>query len=200
MIPQSSSVTGGNEVQPWRTSPTKVTEAMPPRPEFTATMVAQLREAAQKQRKANTAVGTPSVALADLPTMAEIKNGNLAEKVAFVRRHFPAWLAYQQAHGLSLSKIQALVGVSSSVWHNHKIQYETQPERYGENGTLLGPKSKQLPAPASASGEGGDALLSHVLTDTAVAKVQAFMVLAQELRQMGAKVEASVSWQVDVKL
>jgi hypothetical protein len=33
-----------------------------------------------------------------------------------------------------------------------------------------------------------------------VDKIKAFMLLAQELRQMGAKVQASVSWQVEVEL
>jgi hypothetical protein len=128
--------------------------------------------------------------------MAEVEGGNLAEKNAFVRRHFPTWLAYQAEHGLSRSKMLALVGVASSVWHNHKIQYAAHPERYGENAA---PQA----ANKQAAGVGGRNSLPDVLAPlcpTAVTKVQAFMVLAQELRQMGAKVQASVSWQVEVEL
>jgi hypothetical protein len=228
MVSQGSTSTIGT--QKWRTSGVKKQGPPPTRTEFPPELVAQLREAQKNPRKPwqppasatvmvepttavnepPTAVNEPPTAVADtdpapspalplLPTMADIQGGNLTEKAAFVRRHFPAWLAYQKEHGLSRSKMLALTGVSSSVWHNHKIQYEAHPERYGEAG-LLPPKPKQkhttvvlgdgLPLPEALS----------PLSSTAVDKMKAFMLLAQELRQMGATVQASVSWQVDVTL
>jgi hypothetical protein len=69
--------------------------------------------------------------------------------------------------------------------------YAAHPERYGENGVPLGQKSKPGAEPV---------ILPEVLSSTAVARVQAFMGLAQELREMGAQVQASVSWQVEVEL
>jgi hypothetical protein len=162
-------------------------------------MVAQLREAAQKPavkpwrkpvvRKADAADTSPAVGPAPLPTMAEVKGGNLAEKGAFARRHFPTWLAYQQEHGLAQSKMLALVGASSSLWHNHAIQYAKHPERYGEN-----------PVPKEGKKAPSSVPLPEVLSPTAVAKVEAVMALAQELRQMGAEVDVRVSWHVAVAL
>jgi hypothetical protein len=198
MVPQGNLTTGGNDANQWRTSGVKQPGDTPTRTEFPDALVAQLREAAQKQKSkpwqnAQPAAkkDTPLVAGVDLPVMAQIKNGNLVEKGAFLRRHFPTWLAYQQAHGLSQSKMQALVGVAPSVWHNHKLLYAAHPERYGENGLPLGQKSKSVAEPV---------ILPGVLSPTAVARVQAFMALAQELREMGAQVQASVSWQVEVEL
>jgi hypothetical protein len=202
MVPQGSLTTSNNDAAQWRTAGVKQPGEVPTRTEFPDALVTQLREAAQKQKskpwqnatsQPAAKKGAPLVAVAgvDLPVMAQIKNGNLVEKGAFLRRHFPTWLAYQQAHGLSQSKMQALVGVAPSVWHNHKLLYAAHPERYGENGVPLGQKSKPGAEPV---------ILPEVLSSTAVARVQAFMGLAQELREMGAQVQASVSWQVEVEL
>jgi hypothetical protein len=224
MIPQGSLVTTNDVQQTWRTSGGKPQRGTPTRTDFPPELVAQLREAMQKPapkpwRKSATAEpvaapeagtsptavntttpaqDTPSPALAPssllpIPTMVEVEGGNLAEKNAFVRRHFPTWLAYQAEHGLSRSKMLALTGLASSVWVHHKNLYAAHPERYGE-------------APATSTQTvvlGAGLALPEVLaplSPTAVGKVQAFMLLAQELRQMGATVQASVSWQVDVTL
>lgn len=86
-----------------------------------------------------------------LVTIDAFEGGTNHEKGAFIRRHFPDWLAYQEAHGLQKKEMMALTGVAGSVWYNHQLGYRKHPERYGEptpepepEPSLLPPKLRRL--------------------------------------------------------
>jgi hypothetical protein len=81
-------------------------------------------------------------------TMDAFKGKGNHEKGAFIRRHFPDWLAHQHEHGLTRKQMMALTGVASSVWYNHSVQYRKNPERYGaQTKPALTPKKQVKPAP-----------------------------------------------------
>lgn len=65
------------------------------------------------------------------PTMKDFAGSGTVQKSAFIREHFPDWLAYQQEKGLSREEIMVLTDMNASVWWTHQNGYEAHPERYG---------------------------------------------------------------------
>ena len=88
----------------------------------------------------------PSAQAEPLPlvTMNDFEGGDNREKGAFIRRHFPSWLAYQETHGLQRKDMLALTGVAGSVWYNHQLGYRKHPERYGEQEPAVNETAESL--------------------------------------------------------